>query len=72
MEIIHVPRAIMQQRGWLPPEPDNTQAILDVADLVSQYRFGCVSALLSMEQRELLVETLTALWADLSDLGRES
>jgi hypothetical protein len=70
--IIHIPRAVSNRH--FPPAWQYQAAILACADLVSKYRFGCVSALLPVEQRELLIAYMEDLWRELdaAEKGRVS
>lgn len=71
--IIHLPKQFMQaQPPWVPQPSSEQAAILEIADLVSFKRCGVISALLSVEQRELLLAAVGELLADLDAVGRAS
>jgi hypothetical protein len=57
----------MKQRGWRPTKAETDQAILEIAEFVSQQQFGKSMHKLSYDQKDRLVDILASLWA-----GRES
>jgi hypothetical protein len=64
MRIIHVPRAVTKQRGWRPTKAETDQAILEIAELVSQQQFGKPMHKLSYDQKDALVDILARLWSE--------
>jgi hypothetical protein len=54
----------MKQRGWRPTKAETDQAILEIAEFVSQQQFGKPMGKLSYDQKDRLVDILASLWAE--------
>jgi len=60
---------VMQRRGWLHMQNDSSDVVREIADTVSLKRFNVTSAMLSIEQRKLLLESVEELWNDLDEIA---
>jgi hypothetical protein len=54
----------MKQRGWRPTKAETDQAILEIAEFVSQQTFGKPMGKLSYDQKDRLVDILARLWSE--------
>jgi hypothetical protein len=69
-QIYHIPLSVTNRHMPVPFGPDyNT--VLAYADLVSEKRFGVKSLLLSMEQREIILEAVEHMLRELDELRRQ-
>ena len=67
--IIHIPLAVAQRHMPVPFGPDyNT--VLDFANVISQKRFGVPSVMLSVAQREIILEAVEHMLRELDALHR--
>jgi hypothetical protein len=66
MQVYHIPKVIMQRHQ---PTLDQMR-ILEFADHVAQKRFGVPSALLSREERDIILDYVGEMLAELDALHR--
>ena len=72
-QIIAIPKAIMQQRGWKVP-PDDTLGLRAAMDALSLHLYGCVAALVPTSDHAILLDGMAKLLKrlDANKQGRAS